>query len=403
MSSMQTASRKFHATAATQDPIADIEGRFGELTAIMGNEVRKADDEEEEAPAKKAKSAGGKSAKVFVGGLPWDVTEGELEDFFKDCGTIESIDQQVGGDGRSNGIAYVFFSDSSEAEKACELHDQQLGDRWLKIEKASNRTEGVYPYNSLVQQFVKEGDVAGARGVMAEMQEAGVRCDEVTYTSLMQLFVKEGDVAGARGVMAEMREAGVRCNEVTYTSLMQLFVKEGDVAGARGVMAEMREAGVRCDEVTYTSLINCYAKHRGGGMLQSAEEVIATMDAAGIWANCFTFAALLRCCWHPRNEKRAEYWFRRAVTYYEVRPNSAVADIFQKSVGKSRAEEVCSELGINLQQLLAAGKGKGKGGKGGRGRGPKGPGEGAKSSGKGAKGSGKGAKGSGKGRKGKGE
>jgi pentatricopeptide repeat protein len=156
---------------------ADIEGHFGVLTAIMGNEVRKADDEEEEAPAKKAKSAGGKSAKVFVGGLPWDVTEGELEDFFKDCGTIESIDQQVGYDGRSNGIAYVFFSDSSEAEKACELHDQQLGDRWLKIEKASNRTEGVYPYNSLVQQFVKEGDVAGARGVMAEMREAGVRCN----------------------------------------------------------------------------------------------------------------------------------------------------------------------------------------------------------------------------------
>jgi pentatricopeptide repeat protein len=49
------------------------------------------------------------------------------------------------------------------------------------------------------------------------MREAGVRCNEVTYMSLMQLFVKEGDVAGARGVMAEMREAGVRCNEVTYT------------------------------------------------------------------------------------------------------------------------------------------------------------------------------------------
>jgi hypothetical protein len=104
-------------------------------------------------------------------------------------------------------------------------------------------------------------------------------------------------------------------------------------------------------------------------MLEPAEEVIAAMDAAGILADGFTFGALLRCCWRPRNEKRAGYWFRRAVAYYEVRPNSAVADIYQKSVGKSRAEEVCSELGINLQQLLAAGKGKGKGGKGGKGKG----------------------------------
>jgi hypothetical protein len=100
-------------------------------------------------------------------------------------------------------------------------------------------------------------------------------------------------------------------------------------------------------------------------MLQPAEEVIAAMGAAGTWANGFTFGAPsfgLRCCWRLRHEKRAGYWFRRAVTYYEVRPNRAVADIFQKSVGKSRAEDVCSGLGINLQQLLAVGKaGEGQG------------------------------------------
>jgi pentatricopeptide repeat protein len=217
------------------------------------------------------------------------------------------------------------------------------------------------------------GKLELAREVVAKILSEDISEEVVSatgaYTMLVNAYGKAGDIEGARGVMAEMREAGVRCDEVTYNSLMQLFVKEGDVAGARGVMAEMREAGVRCNVVTYTSLINCYAKHRGGGMLQPAEEVIATMDAAGIWANGRTFGALLRCCWRPRNEKRAEDWFRRAVTYYEVRPDSVVADIFQKSVGKSRAEEVCSELGINLQQLLAAGKGKGKGGKGGRGRG----------------------------------
>ena len=140
--------------------------------------------------------------------------------------------------------------------------------------------------------------------------------------------------------------------------------------GARGVMAEMKQAGVRCDEVTYNSLTNCYARQRSGGMLKLAEQLLADMDAAGLWANSHTFGALLRCCWRPRDALRAEHWFRQAVAVYEVRPGSALADIFQKSVGMERALMVGSELGVDLRQLLAANKGKGKGkGKGGKGRG----------------------------------
>jgi pentatricopeptide repeat protein len=153
---------------------------------------------------------------------------------------------------------------------------------------------------------------------------------------------------------------------------MQLFVKGEDMEGARGVMAEMKQAGVRCNEVTYNSLMNCYARQRTGGMLKHAEQLLSTMDAAGLWADKYTFGALLRCCWRPRNALRAEHWFRQAVTVYEVQPNPTLADIFQKSVGMERALVVCSELRVDLRQLLAAvgkGKGKGKGGKGGKGRG----------------------------------
>jgi hypothetical protein len=103
-------------------------------------------------------------------------------------------------------------------------------------------------------------------------------------------------------------------------------------------------------------------------MLKLAEQLLADMDADGLWAKSHTFGALLRCCWRPRDALRAEHWFRQAVAVYEVRPGSALADIVQKSVGMERALMVCSELGVDLRQLLAANKGKGKG-KGGKGRG----------------------------------
>jgi pentatricopeptide repeat protein len=207
-------------------------------------------------------------------------------------------------------------------------------------------------FTSYMQLFVKAGDVEGARGVMAEMREAGVTCNAVTFTSYMQLFVKAGDVEGARGVMAEMREAGVTCNAVTFNSYMQLFVKAGDVERARGVMAEMREAGVTCNAVTFNTLLNCFAKHRDGDiMLRSAEELIQEMDAAGLWADKQSFSAVLRCCMYPPNVERAQYWFRRAVTVYQVPVKRPLADIFLDTVGMTTAVAVFADLGLDHKLL----------------------------------------------------
>ncbi|MDA2930180.1 RNA-binding protein [Acidobacteria bacterium AH-259-O06] len=63
-----------------------------------------------------------KSKKLYVGGLPCSVAEGELEEVFSVYGTVESarlITDRMGG--RWRGFGFVEMSTQSEAQEAATL------------------------------------------------------------------------------------------------------------------------------------------------------------------------------------------------------------------------------------------------------------------------------------------
>jgi RNA recognition motif-containing protein len=76
--------------------------------------------------------------KIYVGGLPYSVTEGQLQEIFSAHGTVESAN--VIADkftGRSRGFGFVEMSSGSEAQKAIEsLNGTQLDGRTLTVNEA---------------------------------------------------------------------------------------------------------------------------------------------------------------------------------------------------------------------------------------------------------------------------
>jgi len=76
--------------------------------------------------------------KLYVGGLPYSVTEGKLQDIFSAHGTVESAN--VISDkftGQSRGFGFVEMSTSAEAQKAIEtLNGTQLDGRTLTVNEA---------------------------------------------------------------------------------------------------------------------------------------------------------------------------------------------------------------------------------------------------------------------------
>ena len=78
------------------------------------------------------------SNKLYVGGLPYSVTEGQLQELFAAHGTVESV--KVISDkftGQSRGFGFVEMSSGGEAQKAMQaLNGTQLDGRTLVVNEA---------------------------------------------------------------------------------------------------------------------------------------------------------------------------------------------------------------------------------------------------------------------------
>jgi RNA recognition motif-containing protein len=75
---------------------------------------------------------------LYVGGLPYSVTEGRLEEIFAEHGTVQSA--RVISDkftGQSRGFGFVEMASGEEAQKAIEaLNGTQLDGRTLVVNEA---------------------------------------------------------------------------------------------------------------------------------------------------------------------------------------------------------------------------------------------------------------------------
>jgi RNA recognition motif-containing protein len=78
------------------------------------------------------------SNKLYVGGLPYSVTEGQLEEIFSQHGSVQSA--RVISDkftGRSRGFGFVEMATTEEAQKAmAALNGTQLEGRTLVVNEA---------------------------------------------------------------------------------------------------------------------------------------------------------------------------------------------------------------------------------------------------------------------------
>jgi RNA recognition motif-containing protein len=83
------------------------------------------------------------SKKLYVGGLPYSVTEERLNQIFSAYGTVESVRVVTDrASGQSRGFGFVEMSSVAEAQKAIEgLNETQLDGRTLIVNTARPQEE----------------------------------------------------------------------------------------------------------------------------------------------------------------------------------------------------------------------------------------------------------------------
>jgi RNA recognition motif-containing protein len=81
--------------------------------------------------------------KLFIGGLPWKITEESLRAAFEKAGTVESVaiitDRMTG---RSKGFGFVEMATPDEAQAAIDMwHEQELEGRKIIVNEARPKEE----------------------------------------------------------------------------------------------------------------------------------------------------------------------------------------------------------------------------------------------------------------------
>jgi RNA recognition motif-containing protein len=82
------------------------------------------------------------STKLYVGNLPFETTEADLQTLFAQAGTVQTVNVVRDRDtGRARGFAFVEMANDSEAQTAiAQLNEKSFGGRNLTVNEARPQT-----------------------------------------------------------------------------------------------------------------------------------------------------------------------------------------------------------------------------------------------------------------------
>lgn len=80
--------------------------------------------------------------KLFIGSLPWSITNDKLQELFSQYGEItEAIVITDRATGRSKGFGFVTFAQEADAQKALEMDGKEVEGRTIVVNVAKPRED----------------------------------------------------------------------------------------------------------------------------------------------------------------------------------------------------------------------------------------------------------------------
>ncbi|KAL6056938.1 Chlororespiratory reduction 2 [Balamuthia mandrillaris] len=143
-------------------------------------------------------------------------------------------------------------------------------------------------WNTMIAVETQSGHGQEALELFLEMEQAGVAADGITFSTVLKACGMTGNMEVGKRVHAQLLRRGL-LSIAEATSLIRMYSKGGQMEEARAVFQGMKER----DVVTWTSMIVAETE---SGNEKAALQLFQQMQRAGVPADSFAFAAVLKAC-----------------------------------------------------------------------------------------------------------
>lgn len=156
---------------------------------------------------------------------------------------------------------------------------------------------------SLVDMYLKCGEISKARKVFSEIPKK----ETATWNALINGFAMNGLASEALEAFSEMQQEGIKPNDITMTGVLSACSHGGLVEEGKGQFKAMIESGLSPKIEHYGCLVDLLGR---AGCLDEAENLIKSMpfEANGIILSSFSFA-----CGFSNDVTRAQRVLNQAV------------------------------------------------------------------------------------------
>ncbi|XP_002533576.3 heterogeneous nuclear ribonucleoprotein 1 [Ricinus communis] len=117
-----------------------------------------------------------RTKKIFVGGLPHDISNEEFKDFFSTFGTVrDAVVMYNGVTGRSRGFGFVTFDSEDSADTVLRNKYYQLKDCQIEVKMAKPRSENdkqSQSHNQMVPYYLYGSEIPSLYLVLADDRQA---------------------------------------------------------------------------------------------------------------------------------------------------------------------------------------------------------------------------------------
>ncbi|KAM1635933.1 hypothetical protein COP1_013998 [Malus domestica] len=148
-------------------------------------------------------------------------------------------------------------------------------------------------FSSVMDAYVRIGDLAKSVKVYRRMLKEGISPNSVSYTILINGMCHDDKVVEARGIFGQILKCGFVPSVLTYGSLIDGMCRIGNVKDAFQLYERMIKTGYETDIIVYCVLLNGLCKN---GLMVDALKFFFQAVYRGVKPNVYTFNMLIDGC-----------------------------------------------------------------------------------------------------------